>query len=103
MEKFSFEPVGFFARHLNLIDRQELYIYGFNTSEYHGIIKGILSTKKKVANFFLLGIGRTLSFLLLKLTATVSLSLSNFDVILRLKVFLAEHLQSHCFHQIGIW
>jgi hypothetical protein len=32
MGKFSIEPVGFFARHLNLIDRQECYIYGFNTS-----------------------------------------------------------------------
>lgn len=52
----------FFARHLNLIDRHEFYIYGFNTSGYHGIIKGVLSTKKKVAKFSLQGIGFTLSF-----------------------------------------
>lgn len=40
----------FFARHLNLIDRHEFYIYGFNTIGYHGIIKGVLSTKKKLQN-----------------------------------------------------
>lgn len=102
MWKFSIEPVGVFARHLNLIDRQEFYIYGFNTSGYHSIIKGVLSTKKSCK---ILSPGHWMHtvFLVPKVNSHHLLVFMWFWCNSPTYRVPSEHLQSRSFHQIGIW